>query len=329
LGVATVDEAVELRDASITAPILVLSEPWGYDAYAACVSYAITPALYTAYGFEQLGAAAVAAATTATAHLKINTGMNRVGIDVQDVSRVADWLAQHSRVVLDGVFTHFACADDPNDDSVTLAQIDAFDRARATLADLGVCPRIAHAANSAATLRYPQARYDMVRSGISIYGLVPDAWMDEWSTPGDGFKLIDVLRPAMSLTSLIALLRQIDTGAGVSYGFPWRAARPSTIAVVPIGYADGLARNAGRNGCDVLIAGRRCPIVANVTMDQLLVDVTDLVDNGQQLAVGDLVVLIGAQGKQSIGAWEWGLARDSLAYEVVCAVSPRVPRRYL
>jgi alanine racemase len=133
----------------------------------------------------------------------------------------------------------------------------------------------------------------------------------------------------MSLVSQVSMVKELASGDGVSYGHVWRAPTDTTIAIAPIGYADGIARNAGRNAMSVLIAGRRCPIVGNVTMDQLMVDVGQLVDRGTPVAPGDPVVLIGSQGAESIGAWEWGLARDSLAYEVVCAVGERVPRRYL
>ena len=329
LGVATVDEGIQLREAGITTPTLILSEPIGRDAFEACVNNTLTVAVYSEHGFALLDDAAKHAGTKASAHLKLDTGMHRVGLPARDVGDAIAWIKASPNVLVNGLFTHFACADDESSAETTLRQIDAFDTAREVLRKSGIEIALTHACNSAGAMRYPQARYDMVRSGIAIYGLAPDDWMAGWTPPDEHQPLGQLLLPAMSLVSQVSMVKELASGDGVGYGHVWHAPADTTIAIIPIGYADGLARNAGRNAMSVLIDGHRCPIVANVTMDQLMVDIGQLVDRGTSVAPGDPVVLIGSQGAESIGAWEWGLARDSLAYELVCAVGERVPRRYL
>jgi alanine racemase len=219
------------------------------------------------------------------------------------------------RVHLAGVFTHLACADDLASPA-NAAQLDAFAHVLAELDAAGIRPPFTHAANSAGALAHPASRFDMVRLGIAIYGISPGPGVDH---------LAGGLRPVMSLRARVSLIKRAGATSHVSYGWRHRFESETTVATVPIGYADGVPRRLGtlpdRPGADVLIGGRRCPIVGVVTMDQLMVDVGDA-----DVAVGDEVVLLGRQGDESIRAEDWAARLGTIGYEIVCGISPRVPR---
>ncbi len=302
LAVAMVLEAAMLRRAGITAPIIVLSEPPPEDM-AAAADLGLEVTAYSVPGVAAASAAGVAV------HLKVDTGMHRVGCDPGDAPSLASQITT-GRSRFAGLYTHLAVADAP-DDPFTDVQLDRFesvvDAVRAVAA-----PEQLHAANSAGTFAHPRARYDMVRCGISLYGIPP--------APGIGDA---ELHPALTLRSAVSALRRIGSGETVSYGRRWTAERSTTVATVPIGYADGVARRLGLVGGEVLIGGRLRPIRGVVTMDQLVVDCGD-----HPVAVGDEVVLIGAQGGECITANEVASRLDTVGYEIVCAIGPRVPRRY-
>jgi alanine racemase len=213
-------------------------------------------------------------------------------------------------LVLGGVWTHCAVADDPSDPFTGL-QLARFAGALDALGAHGIDPGIRHAANSAAALVHPSARYDLVRVGIALYGVPPSAALDG-TVP---------LRPALRLRSEVSAVRRIDAGDGVSYGLRWRAAVPTTIATVPVGYADGIRRDLGLRGGVVLHRGCRRPVVGVVTMDQLLFDVGD-----DPVAVGDEVVLLGRQGVEERSASEVAAELDTIPYEVLTSLGPRIPR---
>jgi alanine racemase len=312
LAVAFVDEALELRDAGIDAPILVLSEPRAAEMRAALEA----DLRVTVYSHAGVAAAADAArgrvAGRWPVQLKVDTGMHRVGAAAVDVLSLADAIAAGDELALESVWTHCAVADAP-DDTFTATQLERFADVLRVLAEHGHRPTMVHAANSAGAIAHPQARFDLVRCGISIYGIAPSEALEE---------AIE-LRPALTLRSEIVHVHEVGPGEGVSYGRRWRATRPTQVATVPIGYADGVRRSLGLDGGVVLIRGIRCPIVGVVTMDQLVVDVT--VVNAQ---VGDEVILIGRQDTDVITANEVGTLTDTIGYEVTCAISARVPRRY-
>jgi alanine racemase len=311
LGVAIVEEGVTLRAAGIEAPILLLSEPPA-DVAAAVVEHGLTATVYTAAGIDALGAAAAAADTVVPVHLKVDTGMHRVGCAPDDAVPLARRIAEHPHLDLEGVFTHLAVADEP-DNPYTAEQLATFDDVLAALDAAGLRPRIVHAANSAGALVVPGARFDLVRVGITIYGI----------PPAGALAPIDGLVPALRLTSAVTYVKRVPAGARLSYGLRYAPRVETTIVTVPIGYADGVPRRLGHVGGEVLIGGRRCPIAGTITMDQLLVDVGDAA-----VAVGDEVVLLGRQGDEEITATEWADRLDTIAYEIVCGIGPRVPREY-
>jgi len=322
LGVALVEEGVELRDAGVKGPVLILSEPTP-PAMAAVVDCDLTPTLYTPGGIDAAAQEVRRSGRSAPlpVHVKADTGMHRVGADPDAAVALAIEVAARPELELDGFFTHLAVADDV-EDPYTDEQMARFETACARLSDAGVSPRWCHAANSAGALWHPRTRLDLVRCGISLYGLAPcEARMA-------AAELRD-LRPALSLHARIAHVRCLDAGERLSYGLRYRLDRPSVVATVPIGYADGVPRNLSAAGAEVLIGGRRRPLAGTVTMDQILVDCgPEPADPSDRVAVGDDVVLLGAQGGEAIGAWEWAGRAGTISYEIVCGLSPRVPRHY-
>jgi alanine racemase len=312
LAVALVEEAAVLRKAGIDAPVLLLSEPRPADMDAAA-RYDLRVGLYTDEGVEAMAAAARRSGRVVHVHLKVDTGMNRVGARPADALRLAKEIADRPELDLEAVFTHCAVADEPGND-FTDHQLDRFDAVVAELDAAGLRPRLRHAANSAATLDHPRARYDLVRTGIALYGIAP--------APALADRLD--LRPGLSLKAEVSMVKRVGAGEAVSYGLRHRFDRDAVVATVPIGYADGVPRRLGLLGADVLIGGRRRPMVGVVTMDQLMVDC----DDDEDVAVGDEVVLLGSQGVETISADEWAAHLDTIAYEVVCGIGPRVPRLY-
>ena len=316
LGVALVEEGAQLRAAGIDAPVLLLSQP-PLDEMRDVVELALRPTLYTAAGIDA-AADAVAAAGPDTAplavHLKVDTGMHRVGADPADAVALATRVASRPELCLEGLLTHCAVADEP-DNPFTDEQLARFAEVRRALAAAGLEPAVVHAANSAAALLRPDARFDLVRCGIAIYGIEPAPGLDGG---------VD-LRPAMSLKARVSHVKTVDAGEAVSYGLRHRFTRDTVVATVPIGYADGVRRSLGADGGEVLIGGRRRPIAGTVTMDQITVDCgTDA-----SVTVGDEVVLIGSQGDHRITATEWAQLTGTIAYEIVCGIGPRVPRHHL
>jgi alanine racemase len=312
LGVARVEEGVQLREAGIDAPVLLLSEApaWAADTV---VAHGITPVVYTDAGIDAVAKAVATASSPATAvHLKIDTGMHRVGCAPEDAVTLAEHVASRDELSLGGVCTHLAVADEP-DNPYTAAQLAAFDAAVAALDARGLGSAVVHAANSAATLACPRARYHLVRVGISVYGIPPSAAL---AGSAD-------LRPAMTLTARVTFVKSLPAGARLSYGLRYELPRPSRVATVPAGYADGVPRNLGLAGGQVLIGGRRYPIAGIVTMDQLMVDV-----GGDPVEAGDEVVLLGAQGDEEVTALEWAHHLGTISYEIVTGIGARVPRRY-
>lgn len=312
LGVALVEEGVVLRDAGIDAPILVLSEPPA-PAARSVLEHGLTPVVCTTAGIAAL-AAAVAAAGSAeplAVHLKVDTGMHRVGCSPDVAVALARDVAQRAELSLGGVCTHFAVADEP-EDPYTDGQLHTFEAVLADLEREGLRPPLVHSANSAALITRPDARFDLVRAGIAVYGLP--------AAPGLDGRL--ELVPALSLHARVSFVQELPAGARISYGLKYRLERPTRVAVVPVGYADGVPRALGAAHGEVLIGGHRRPIAGTITMDQLMVDVGD-----DDVAVGDDVVLIGAQGDEEIRASEWAEKLGTIPYEIVCGIGVRVPRR--
>lgn len=313
LAVALVEEGVLLREAGIDAPALVLSEPVPAAAEAV-VAHRLTPVVYTATAIDALAKAVRThgASEPLPVHLKVDTGMHRVGCDPADALELAAQVFDRAELVLAGVCTHFAVADEPGND-YTAGQQRAFDDVLAQLRERGLPTGVVHACNTAGAITRPQAHYDMVRFGIGIYGVAPSVALAG---------AVDLV-PALSVKASVAHVHALPAGARLSYGLRYETSKPTTVATVPIGYADGVPRELADHGGEVLIGGHRCPMAGTVTMDQLMVDVGD-----QAVAVGDEVVLIGRQGDEVITAQDWADLMDTIPYTIVCGVGPRVPRRY-
>jgi alanine racemase len=243
--------------------------------------------------------------------------MHRVGASPAGVPKLARAIAADPRLELEGLFTHLAVADEPAN-PFTTGQLQALEVTARSLASEGIRPNLLHAANSAGILWHNTARYDMVRPGIAVYGLAPAA-----SLRGD--VRASGLRPALSFKAAVSYVKEVAAGEALSYGLRYRLTQGSTVATVPAGYADGVPRRLFDIGGEVLVGGRRCPIAGTVTMDQLVVDCGP----GADVSVGDEVVLIGRQGQEEISAWDWAERLGTIAYEVTCALSARLPRVYL
>lgn len=311
LGVALIEEAAVLRRTGVTAPILLLSQPRSVDV-AAAVRLDLRVCVTTPEFVSVLADEAASQRRTVMVHMKVDTGMNRVGVAPEHAVALARAISERPELVLEGVFTHCAVADDP-DHPFTDVQLDRFDAVLGDLGTVAITPTMRHSANSATAICHPRGRYDLVRSGIAVYGIAPAA----------GLAAELDLRPALSLKAEVSAVRRAAAGEGVSYGLRHRFEHDTTIATVPIGYADGVPRALGLTGGEVLIGGVRRPIVGVVTMDQLMVDCGD-----DSVAVGDEVVLLGTQGAETITADDWAERVGTIAYEIVCGIGPRVPRFY-
>lgn len=316
LAVALVAEGAELRDAHIRGPILVLSQAAASEVDD-LVEQDLDATVYTPSGIDALRAAAVRAERgpdrPVAVHLKVDTGMHRVGCLPVSAVALARSIVAAPELRLASVFTHFAVADEPDND-YTATQLDRYRAVLDDLAAAGIDVPLRHAANTAGAIAHPEARFDLVRCGIGIYGL----------DPSDALHGSVALRPAMSLRAKVSHVKRVGAGDRVSYGLRYRAERATTIATVPLGYADGVTRSLGATGGEVLIGGVRRPIAGTVTMDQLLVDCGDDV-----VAVGDEVVLFGRQGDEVLPVDEWARRVGTINYEIVCGISTRVPRRYV
>ena len=315
--VALLEEAVELREAGIVTPILVMGGYYG-GAHEEVVARKLTPVVYDlaqVEGFARLVRSGVAPGPI-DVHVKVDTGMARLGVTMKELSAFGERLDDFPEVKVAGLMTHLACADAPTD-AETTEQMVRFDEATAALAKLGVRPAVRHAANTAALLR-EQARLDAVRPGLALFGVAPRPSAE--TTPIE-------LHPVMRVRTEIVALREIEPGAPVGYGALWRATRPTRIATIPMGYADGLSRHLTNKG-HVLIRGKRAPIVGAVSMDMSMIDVTDV----GGVSVRDEAVVLGPQegalGKDCITPDEVAEHQHTIPWEVLTAISRRVPRFY-
>jgi alanine racemase len=320
LAVAIVEEGIELRTAGITAPILVLAEPPA-DAAQAALEHTLTPTLYTEEGLEAMQRAVIAVGRKAVVHVKVDTGMHRVGLAPDRVLDFVGALAGPGGLTLEGFWTHLAVADGEKDEDreFTALQLSRFDRHLSDLESIGVRPSVRHAANSAAAIAHPAARYDLVRAGIALYGEEPSPWVarELAGLPGGAR-----LQPVLSLRAKVVALQELDAGERPSYGRARPLPESSFVATVPVGYADGVPRRLFDGGGEVLIGGRRRPLAGVVTMDQIMVDCGPTGD----VSIGDEVVLIGRQGEEEISASEWASRLGTIPYEVLTGIGPRVPR---
>ncbi len=320
LAVALVEEGIVLRRAGITGPILVLSEaPVGGEE--ALATNGLSATVYSEMAIDRMSAFGGMAGVSVPVHLKIDTGMNRVGCQPSEAVALGKRIVSAPNLLQVGTMTHLAVAD-AVDRPETDQQIAKFDTVLKDMRAAGVDPGIVHASNSAGAIAHPNARYDMVRCGVAIYGQDPDS--------GLAAELHGVtLRPVLTLKSAVSHVKQLNAGDRVSYGLTGGVDTDSVVATVPIGYADGLFRKWSTVSGEVLIEGRRRRIIGRITMDQIIVDCGPNTDPTSRVDRGDEVVLIGAQGDERISIWEMATKLDTISYEITCALSARVPRTYV
>ena len=312
-AVSLVEEGVTLRDAGITSPVLVMG-PSQHGGEDEMIEAKLTPVVASSDDLFALADAVARRGTPVEAHLKVDTGMGRLGVAMSEVGELSAQ-AQRAGVHLVGLMTHFACADidDPSDPaSMTRQQLQRFAEAEKVVRASGAPLRVMHAANSSGALMFREARFDCVRTGIAIYG--NGRWPDGAAHA-----------QAMRLVTEVTQLRTIEAGASVGYNAAWRAHRTSRVAVLPLGYADGLPRRASGHA-QVAIRGKRAPLVGIISMDIAIADVTEIPD----ACVGDPAVMLGrASGGASITVAEYGAWAGLSEYEVTCGMSKRVPRTYV
>ena len=312
--VALLEEGIELRQAGIQVPILITGGHYG-RAWGELLRHDLTPVVHDPAQLESLAdEVKFAGAEPLNIHVKIDTGMARLGIAPKDVIAMAKALHRFPEVKLQGLMTHFACADSSDPESIH-HQLDLFEEATLAMREAGIVPALRHAANSAAIFNSPRACLDVVRPGIALFGVQPSVG------------LCPELRPVMRVRSEVVALRDLPAGSPVGYGRTFLTTRPSRIATVPVGYADGFSRALSNRGT-LLVRGKRAPVVGAVSMDMTMLDVTEIDD----VRVGDECVVLGAQkgtlGQDEITAEEIANTLGTIPWEVLTDISRRVPRFY-
>lgn len=310
LAVATISEGIELREAGITAPILLLGLILPDEA-PLVVEHDITQAVCELPLARSLSEAAIKQNKQAKVHLKVETGMGRIGIRPEEIGDLAEAVSQLPNLEIEGMFSHFATAD-CQDKTFAREQLKRFQTACEAVKARGIELKLCHIAESAAILEMPEAHLDMVRAGVIQYGMWPS---EEVTHPVE-------LKPVMKLCAKVVFLKKMHPGETIGYGRAWEAKRESLIATLPLGYADGYIRAYGKAHAKVLLNGRLVPLAGRVCMDQVMVDVTDLPEVNE----GDTAVLFGAPEITADDAAGW---LDTINYEVTCLISARVPRKYI
>ena len=313
-GVALPEEGIVLRAAGITRPILCLGGFWDGQQNV-CLQQDLTPVVYRLDLIESLDRAAQAAGVVADVHVKIDTGMGRLGVRSEDVRQFCEALSPFRNIRVDGLMTHLASADDPAQEDFTKDQLERFQQAIVLFHDRGVEPRYLHAANSAGAFAYPPARENLVRPGATLYGLKRDILPPNIEAAQ--------LRPVMSVRSRIMLLKTVAKGEKLGYGCTFETTRESLIATIPIGYDDGYRRALSNRG-RVIVRGTFAPVVGRISMDLTLVDATDV----SGVSLHDQVTLLGRDGELSITAEDLAELTGTISYEITCGISARVPREY-
>jgi alanine racemase len=314
-GVATLEEAVELRKNKIDKMILILGYTPEGD-YEDLILHDISQAVYTEEMAQKLSDMAVKLGKKAKVHIKIDTGMGRIGFPPTE--KTADLIAEIKKfpgIELEGMFTHFARADETTTEPVK-EPLKKYMHMVEMLSERGIEIPVKHVSNSASIMRIPEANLDMVRSGITTYGLYPSEEVDK--------KEMDLI-PAMQWKAHISFVKDVEPGSSISYGGTFTAQKKMRVATVPVGYADGFKRDLSNRGASVLVHGKRAAILGRICMDQFMIDVTEI--DGVQ--IGDEVTLFGRDGDAFIPVEEIADASHSFNYEYVCGISPRVPRKYI
>lgn len=326
LGVTSTDEGVRLRGAGIKARILLMTGFWRGEEEAV-VEHQLTPAVWQAEEVAVLNRVATRKGSQGVRedgrkfpiHVKVDTGMSRLGVPYDQVGAFCDLLAASPKLALDGVFTHLASSE-VVDSEANAQQLAAFESALAQLRKRNMQPKYIHAANSSAIAALPASHYNFVRPGISLYGYYLP-FVSSTGRPSETRGL--AVEPVLSWKTRITGLRTVAAGSGIGYGSTYTARRPMKIAVLPVGYADGLRRELSSIG-RVLVRGAVAPIVGRISMDLTSIDVSSAA--GAQ--VGDEVIIFGTDGEHQLDAWEHATLAETIPYEILCGISARVPRRY-
>ncbi|MBN2426950.1 MAG: alanine racemase [Deltaproteobacteria bacterium] len=312
LAVALTEEGMELRRAGITLPILLFGGLFPGQEEA-IVRHRLTPILFDLETAHNLNRAAQKAGQPQPFHLKIDTGMSRVGFSWQDLDKVLNAFKDLPFLQMEGVISHMALADE-FEEPFNQVQIERFGKACHKIREAGFEPRLRHISNSATLYSWDVPECNLVRPGITLYGSQPSAGF---------YKKLD-LKPVMSLRSQVAMIKEVPPGTGVSYGHRFVTDKPTVLATIPIGYADGLNRRLSNCG-EVIIHGQRAPIAGTICMDWTMIDVTHI----PNVKVGDAVTLMGPSGDECISAEEWAEKVGTISYEIFCQISKRVPRHYI
>ena len=316
LGAGVIEEGIELRENGLNAPILILGSIFPDEAED-LVRHNLATILCTQPLAQALSKEAEKQDKTVSVHIKVDTGMNRLGISPENLPTLLDQVRNLKNLKIEALSTHFSSADD-EDLSVTQAQLEKFQTALTILQKEGVHTPIVHCANTSALFKFPESHFNMVRPGLILYGVLPSPSLRPVIDQGE-----NPFQPVMQWKSQIILLKPIAKNQPVSYSGSFTTQRDSLIATLPIGYADGLHRMLS-NKMDVLIRGRRAPQVGNICMDMILIDVTDIPD----VQAGDEVVIFGRQVDEMISVEELAVKGKTIPYEILCSVSKRVPRIY-
>jgi len=310
LGVALAEEGAALRRSGINAPILLLS-PVDPEQAEDLLRWRLTPSVYSLAFLRALEGAAERLEAQAQVHLKVDSGMGRAGFRPEEIPALVAELGKCRRIRVAGLYSNLASADDPACPQ-TAAQLETFLRILGTLEREGICPSVVHLANSAGLLAHPSTRLRQVRPGLTLFGLRPST---EVPDPG--------LRPVLSLSTRLLQLKEMPPGSPVGYGATFVTSRPTRLGILPVGYADGLPRSLGNRG-EVLVRGRRCPLVGRVSMDLCAADLTG-VDGVRE---GEEVVLWGGEGPSRLDPWDWARWAGTIPYEILTGLSPRLHRLY-
>ena len=321
LGVGIVEEGIELRDNGIQAPILVMGG-FFLDEIKNLIHNNLAAMLFSEKQLEELSKEAIRLKKKVSVHLKIDTGMNRLGVSPENFLKIVQKVIKNKNLSLEGICTHFSSADEANP-SYTMEQLMRFDTALSQLTEAGFKLPMIHCANSSAILNFPESWRDLVRPGLTIYGALPSLQFKSKME-----RLIkdskQRFRPAIQWKTKIIQIKHHPKGAFLSYGNNYQTKKESLIATLPLGYADGLARTLS-NKIEMIIRGKRAPQVGNICMDMCLIDVTDIPD----IAEGDEAIIFGQQGDLSISVEEMAEQAGLIPYEILCTVGKRVPRIYL
>lgn len=313
IGVSSLEEGISLREAGIRAPILILGSLYPFKNLEVAKEYDLTPTVASFEAYSAFKKVAAGQKKSWGFHLKVDTGMGRIGASAEEAKRILSTIAEEGAKSLSGVYSHLATAD--TDPFFAEEQLASFNSVQQRAMSLGLSRVPFHIANTAAIFTSRKAHLQMVRPGIGLYG-------DSPVKVPSGIHL----KPVLTWKTAIVFLKKVRPGSSVSYGRMFMTNRECFVATLPVGYADGVPRSLSNKG-QVLIRGKRCPIIGRVTMDQIMVNVTGLVSAGLSIKVGESVILIGREGKAEISAREWAAWADTISYEIFTGISARVPRK--